>query len=84
MSDRATKIGIPGVQAESTMAASKRKTWMMERGPQLVLLFLQILERFVFLFQGFVRGQNVRSMELQSESMFPGRKNMLLLFSVVR
>lgn len=43
----------------------------MERRSQLVLLFLQILDRFVLLFQGLVRRQNVRSMELQSESMLP-------------
>ena len=49
----------------------KRKTWEGEGEGNdrkmiliLVLLFFQILDRFVLLFQGFVRRENVSSMEL--------------------
>jgi len=51
----------------------------MEMGSQLVLLFFQILDRFVLLFQGFVRRKDVRGVELQSESVLPARKDLLLL-----
>jgi len=39
--------------------------------PQLVLLFFQILDRLVLLFQRFVRRKDVRGVELQSEGMLP-------------
>ena len=54
----------------------------MEMGSQLVLLFFQILDRLVLLFQRFVRRKNMRGMELQSETMLPTRKDLLLFFLV--
>ena len=46
----------------------------MELDPQLVLLFFQILDRLVLLFQRFVRRKDVRGVELQSEGMLPAKE----------
>ena len=56
----------------------------METDAQLVLLFFQILDLLVLLFQGFVRRKYMGSMELQSEGMLPTRKDLLLFLCVVR
>ena len=49
--------------------------------PQLVLLFFQILDRLVLLFQGFLRRKNVCSMELQGERVLPAEKRSITIFS---
>ena len=61
------------------ITASRKKNVgeVMEKDPQLVLLFFQILNRLVFLVQGFVRRKNMRSMELESESVLPTIKHLL-------
>lgn len=61
----------------------ERKTWskVIGTGSQLVPLFFQILDRLVLLFKRFVRGKNMGSVELQSEGMLPGRKDLLLFFA---
>ena len=60
----------------------KKKTWggvMMENDSQLVFLLFQILNRLVLLFQRFVRGKNLRGVQLKCEGMFPRRKDLLSL-----